>query len=92
MRLQVYRSWAYWRYGGPVAQLYASSDHIQPLGPATLCGGGCNHVVEAATPLRWRLQPYVPEPATVSTGRRVLLGSEDKATFSAARLYICVYT
>ena len=35
LRLQVYRSWAYWRYGGPVAQL------------------------------------------------RVLLGSEDKATFSA---------
>ena len=35
-----------------------------------------------------RLQPYAPEPATVSTGRRVLLGSEDKATFSAVRLYI----
>ena len=39
-------------------------------------------------PMWQRLQPYAPEPATVSTGRRVLLGSEDKATFSAARLYI----
>ena len=80
----MYRSWAYWRYAGPVAQLRVLTTFL-PYYLTTLLP------YYLTTLLPYHLTTLPPCHLTTLLPRyggpvaqlRVLLGSEDKATFSA---------
>ena len=98
---QVFRSWAYWRYGGPVRQLAEGAVHSGRAAPPS---ASLDHLKAQAAPRPSRApRAQLGKRAAVSGARvrppqrrgssppcgrqvpqlRVLLGSEDKATFGA---------